>query len=561
MSEGVPFTPAPPAHLAPRRARCLMIQGTASDVGKSLLVAGLCRAFANRGLAVRPFKAQNMSNNAAVTVDADLPPGPDDEARHGEIGRAQALQARACRVPRSVHMNPVLLKPESDIDCQVVLRGRVLGRASAAAYQTLKPQLLPAVLDSLTRLCQEADLVLIEGAGSGAEAYLRAQDISNMGLAEAADLPVLLLGDESRGGVTAAVLGHHLLWSESERARVRGVVVNKFRGDPAVFAPAAASIAGATGWPLLGLVRWFDGAARLPQEDSLALAAEGAGAAATAPAPGAARQLVVAVLRTPRIANFDDVDPLAGEPGVSLRWVQAGEPIPREADVVVLAGSKATRADLEFVRAQGWDHDLHAHVRHGGRVVGICAGFQMLGRVVRDPHGIEGDPGETAGLGLLDIETTIGGDKRLVEIDKVDRVSGCRVTGYEMHMGRSSGPGMARPWLRLADGPAPDEPREQGGIAAEGAATLAAPGACGDYVDGGAIPEGAVSADGRVMGAYVHGLFAADDFRRHWLAQVGSSDTAPGVPDYEQRVDTLLDAYAAQLAEDLDLDALLTLAR
>ena len=527
MSEGVPFTPAPPAHLAPRRARCLMIQGTASDVGKSLLVAGLCRAFANRGLAVRPFKAQNMSNNAAVTVDADLPPGPDDEARHGEIGRAQALQARACRVPRSVHMNPVLLKPESDIDCQVVLRGRVLGRASAAAYQTLKPSLLPAVLDSLTRLAQEADLVLIEGAGSGAEAYLRAQDISNMGLAEAADLPVLLLGDESRGGVTAAVLGHHLLWSESERARVKGVVVNKFRGDPAVFAPAATSISAATGWPVLGLVRWFDGAARLPQEDSLALAAE------AAPAHGASpeRQLVVAVLRTPRIANFDDVDPLAGEPGVRLHWVQAGEPIPRDADVVVLAGSKATRADLECVRAQGWEHDLHAHVRHGGRVVGICAGFQMLGRVVRDPQGIEGEPGETPGLGLLDIETTIGGDKRLVEIDKLDRISGCRVTGYEMHMGRSSGPGMARPWLRLADAQGED-------------------------------PEGAVSADGRVMGAYVHGLFAADDFRRHWLAQVGGGvDAAPGVPDWEQRVDVLLDAYAAQLAEDLDLDALLALAR
>ncbi|APW46107.1 cobyric acid synthase [Rhodoferax antarcticus] len=547
MKETVIFTPAPDA---PRRARRLMIQGTSSDVGKSLLVAGLCRAFANRGWVVRPFKAQNMSNNAAVAVDADLSsavslyaPGSggndamkvgDERPDCGEIGRAQALQARACGAERSVHMNPVLLKPESDIDCQVVLRGRVLGRQSASAYQTLKPALMPAVLDSLERLSQQADLVLIEGAGSGAEAYLRAQDISNMGLAEAADLPVMLVGDESRGGVSAAVLGHRLLWSVSERARVAGVVVNKFRGDPAVFAPAGDAIQTATGWPVLGLVRWFDGATRLPQEDSLAL---DVAARATSPTlAGAAKPLTIAVLRTPRMANTDDLDPLEAEPGVVLHWVQAGEPIPRAADVAVLAGSKATRADLEFVRAQGWHHDLHAHVRQGGRVVGLCAGLQMLGRMVRDPLGIEGAPGESEGLGLLDLDTEIGGDKRLLDLDAVDSISGCRVTGYEMHMGRTQGAALARPWLRLAQ-------------------------ATGERA------EGAVSADGRVMGSYVHGLFASDDFRHHWLKQMrgdivlgAAGDGAP-VNAYEARVEAALNAFAAQLEVDLDLDAIWALAR
>ncbi|WP_416461560.1 cobyric acid synthase [Rubrivivax gelatinosus] len=509
MNAPLPFSPAP---AAPRRARRLMVQGTGSDVGKSLLVAGLARAYARRGLVVQPFKAQNMSNNAAVAGEAE-------GGGSGEIGRAQALQARAAGVPRSVHQNPVLLKPDSDVDAQVVLRGRVLGRWPAAGYQQLKPRLLPAVLDSLERLSQQADLVLIEGAGCGAEAYLRPQDISNMGLAEAADLPVLLLGDESRGGVTAAAIGHHTLWSASERARVAGVLVNKFRGDPAVFAPAAAQIEAATGWPVRGLVRWFDGAARLPQEDSLAL-----DAAARRRSGGG---LVVAVLRTPRLANADDLDPLAAEPGVTLRWVQPGEPIPREAQVVVIAGSKSTRADLAFVHAQGWTHDLHAHVRHGGRVVGLCAGLQMLGRAVHDPEGLEGEPGSTPGLGLLDLETTITPAKRLLDVDTLDRASGERVRGYEMHMGRSVGPATARPWLRLDDGA------------------------------GGERAEGAVSADGHVAGSYLHGLFAADGWRRHWLAALG---VAGGV-DYDARVEALLDAYAAQLETDLDLDTLLALAR
>lgn len=526
LSQAALFTPAPTGQPL---GRCLMVQGTASDVGKSLLVAGLCRAYTKRGLRVLPFKAQNMSNNAAVTVDADAPTPADGSPARGEIGRAQALQARACRAERSVHMNPVLLKPENDIDCQVVLRGRVLGRASASDYQRLKPGLMPAVLDSLLRLRQQADLVIVEGAGSGGEHYLRPQDISNMGLAEAANLPVLLLADESRGGVTAAVLGHHLLWSTSERARVVGFVVNKFRGDPQVFAPAADTIEAATGWPMRGLVRWFDGARRLPQEDSLALDAVTARRQAV-PKPSV---LTVAVLRLSRVANFDDLDPLAAEPGVNLLWVQAGEPIPRSADVVLLPGSKATRTDLAFLRAQGWDHDLIAHVRQGGHVVGICGGLQMLGHTVSDPQGIEGPPGDTAGLGLLAIQTVIGDTKRLADIDALDLASGSRVTGFEMHMGRTTGPDMARPWLQLV------------------------------HAQGQATPEGAVSASGRVMGTYLHGVFEADGFRRHWLGRVAGEGgaLADAALSYQRRVEDNLDAYAAQLENDLDLDALFALGR
>jgi adenosylcobyric acid synthase len=507
----VEYTAAPDL---PRRARALMIQGTASDVGKSMVVAGLCRAFTRRGLVVRPFKAQNMSNNAAVAADSDLPPGPDGISPPGEIGRAQAVQARACKVAPSIHMNPVLLKPQTDIGSQVVLRGRVLGNCPARTYHKMRHQLIPAVLDSFHRLTAEADLVLVEGAGSGAEIYLRASDITNMRFAEAADVPVVILGDIDRGGLMAAIVGTYDLLSESDRARVAGYLINKFRGDFSLFEPACTIMTERTGWPMLGVLRWFDKADRLPAEDSLAL---------ERPAETGGKGLKIAVPHLSRIANFDDLDPLAAEPGVSVVWVHPGHPIPADTDVVVLPGSKATRTDLDVLRRNGWDIDILAHVRHGGRVVGLCAGFQMLGRVVRDPHGIEGAPGETAGLGLLDIETEIGGAKRLVNLDQTDQVSGCRVTGYEMHMGESRGAGLDHPWLRL-DGRA----------------------------------EGAISADGRVMGSYIHGLFGSDAFRTHWLEQVGAQAAQL---DFDARIEAALDALADHCEANLDLDALLALAR
>ncbi|ACI97769.1 cobyric acid synthase [Rhodospirillum centenum] len=505
---------------APRRARALMIQGTSSDVGKSMLVAGLCRAFTRRGLVVRPFKAQNMSNNAAVVPDADAPPEADGTPARGEIGRAQALQARACKVAPSIHMNPVLLKPQTNIGSQVVLRGRVLGNCPARTYHRMRKGLMPPIMDSFERLAAEADLVIVEGAGSGAEIYLRASDITNMHLAERLGLPVVVLGDLDRGGTMAALVGTHALLDEADRARVVGYIVNKFRGDFSLFEPACGTITAMTNWPFLGVVRWFEEADRLPAEDSLAL---------ERPATGVGSGLKVAVPRLSRVANFDDLDPLAAEPGVDLRWVSPGHPIPADTDVVVLPGSKTTRADLDVLRQQGWDVDILAHVRHGGRVVGLCAGFQMLGRVVRDPAGIEGPAGETPGLGLLDIETEIGGDKRLVEIDRLDRNSGRRVTGYEMHMGRTTGPGLERPWMMLDAG--------------DGSAPRA---------------EGAVSADGRVTGSYIHGLFGSDGFRSAWLERVGAQASAL---DFEARTEAALEALADHVEANLDLDALLALAR
>ncbi|SIT69715.1 adenosylcobyric acid synthase (glutamine-hydrolysing) [Ectothiorhodosinus mongolicus] len=507
--------------LAPRRSRALMIQGTSSDVGKSLLVAGLCRAYTRRGLTVRPFKAQNMSNNAAVTSDCDPEINQQGETQphRGEIGRAQALQARACGVAPSIHMNPVLLKPQTTAGSQVVLRGRVLGTCRAKVYHKMKPQLLPAVVDSFHRVAAQADLVLVEGAGSGAEVYLRKSDITNMKLANLVDLPVVLLGDIDRGGALAAIVGTHALYEADERARVVGYIINKFRGDLSLFEPAMELMTERTGWPSLGVLRWFDAAAQLPAEDSLAL---------ERPAMSQGGSLNISIPQLSRVANFDDMDPLAAEPGVHLRWVKPGQSIPRDTDVIILPGSKSTRGDLDTLRREGWDIDIQSHVRQGGRVVGLCAGYQMLGKVIRDPSGIEGEPGETPGLGLLDLETEMTPDKQLLELHATETFSGCSITGYEMHMGRTQGPGLEKPWLRLSE-------------------------ASGTVRD-----EGAITADGLVSGAYVHGIFGNDDFRRHWLAQVGgkASDLA-----YEARIEAALDALADHCEANLDLDSLLSLAR
>ncbi len=342
-------------------ARALMFQGTGSDVGKSLIVAGLARAFADRGLAVRPFKPQNMSNNAAVTADG------------GEIGRAQALQARAARTPPSVHMNPVLLKPQSEVGAQIVVQGRVHGSARAAAYQRMKPDLMPFVLDSFARLQAEADIVLVEGAGSASEVNLRANDIANMGFARAADVPVVLIGDIDRGGVIASLVGTRMVIDALDAALIRGFLVNKFRGDPALFADGMATIARTTGWEALGLIPFFHDAQSLPAEDALAL--DGA-----RPSKPAAR-VRVAVPILPHIANFDDLDPLDAEPGVDLLRVRPGEALPGNADLVILPGSKATAADLAALRQAGFHIDIAAHLRRGGIVLGLCGGYQMLGRI------------------------------------------------------------------------------------------------------------------------------------------------------------------------------------
>jgi adenosylcobyric acid synthase len=484
------------------RAKALMLQGTGSDVGKSLMVAGLCRAFTLRGLRVRPFKPQNMSNNAAVTADG------------GEIGRAQALQARACRIAPQVDMNPVLLKPQGADGAQIIVRGRVIGKARARDYQALKPQLLPAVLESFERLGAKADLVMIEGAGSASEINLRENDIANMGFARAAGVPVVLVGDIDRGGVIAQIVGTKAVLDPADAALIEGFLVNKFRGDPSLFAEGMRLIARHTGWPALGLVPFCAAAARLPAEDSLGLERTFSQAG----------RIVIAVPVLPGIANFDDLDPFALEREVRLVMVRRGAPLPADAALVILPGSKTTIADLADFRSEGWDIDLRAHVRRGGQVLGICGGYQMLGTAIADPHGLEGPAGGVAGLGLLDVATELTGEKVLAPARGQGARDGAGFEGFEMHVGRSCGRDCARPLLRFDDG----------------------------------RTDGAISADGKIAGTYVHGLFSAPAQRSAWLGRLGGKGSDAS---YEDSVEQALDAIAAHLEAHLDLDRLLRLAR
>ncbi|MCB2111551.1 MAG: cobyric acid synthase [Defluviimonas sp.] len=477
----------------------LMIQGCGSNVGKSLLVAGLCRAARRRGISVAPFKPQNMSNNAAVTVDG------------GEIGRAQSLQALAAGLEPHTDMNPILLKPETETGAQVVVQGKRLKTVRARDYAALKPQLLLAVLESFARMRAAHDLVIVEGAGSPAEVNLRAGDIANMGFARAADLPVVIVGDIDRGGVIAQLVGTKAVLDPADEALVAGFVVNKFRGDPGLFDAGYRLIEERTGWRGLGVLPYFAAAGRLPAEDALDLG----GTTGTG-------SLRIACLALSRIANFDDLDPLKQEPGVSLTMVRAGQPIPGDAALVIIPGSKSTCGDLAFLRQQGWDVDLAAHVRRGGHVLGICGGYQMLGRHIADPEGVEGPAGAVEGLGLLDVETVMTGDKRLSRTTAVHLASGAPMTGYEIHIGRTEGPDRARPFARLGTG-----------------------------------DDGAVSRDGRIAGSYLHGMFSGDDFRAAFLAQFGTASSA----GYSAAVQDTLDALSDHIARYLDLDALFALAR
>lgn len=476
----------------------IMLQGTGSNVGKSLLAAGLCRALTNRGLRVAPFKPQNMSNNAAVTEDG------------GEIGRAQALQALACRLAPGVHMNPVLLKPASEQGAQLVVQGRVEGHVRARDFGRHKAQLLPRILDSFARLGAGRDLVVVEGAGSPAETNLRKGDVANMGFAEAADVPVLLVGDIDRGGVIAQIVGTRAVLGELDAARIKGFIVNKFRGHKQLFDEGVRDIERRTGWSGLGVLPFFEAAHRLPAEDALDIASAGEGA------------LHIAVPMLSRISNFDDLDPLKLEPSVRLTMTPPGAALPGDADLVILPGSKSTLADLAFLRQQGWDIDLQAHLRRGGHVFGLCGGYQMLGRTIGDPHEVEGG-GDREGLGLLDIETVMQPVKtvRLSEARHV--ASGALVSGYEIHMGESEGPDRARPLFEI---------------------------------DG--RPEGARSSCGRISGSYLHGCFSSDGFRAAFVA--GFGQTASGL-GYKQAVDETLDALAAHIETHLDVDAILRITR
>jgi adenosylcobyric acid synthase len=479
-------------------AKAIMIQGAGSNVGKSLLVAGLCRVFVRQGVSVAPFKPQNMSNNAAVTADG------------GEIGRAQALQARAAGLAPLVDMNPVLLKPETDVGAQVIVQGKRLTSLKARDYGRLKATLLPAVLDSFRRLSAAHDLIVVEGAGSPAEVNLRAGDIANMGFASAAGVPVVLVGDIDRGGVIAQLVGTHAVLPDADRALIRAFAINKFRGDPTLFADGARVIAQRTGWADLGILPWFPDAWRLPAEDVMDVASR----------PGGPVKIVVPRLN--RIANFDDLDPLSAEPEVSVEIIEPGRPLPGDATLILIPGSKSTIADLAHFRAQGWDIDLAGHVRRGGHVLGICGGYQMLGRSISDPEGVEGVAQTVPGLGLLDVDTVMSPLKRLALTQATYLSTGDAVEGYEIHIGQTDGPDRARVWLGI-DGRS----------------------------------EGAASADGRVRGCYLHGLFAADGFRRAFLASLGATVTGAS---YGAGVEATLDALADHVTTHLDVAQIAALA-
>jgi adenosylcobyric acid synthase len=487
------------------RIPAIMVQGTGSNVGKSLIVAGLCRAFTRRGLRVKPFKPQNMSNNAAATPEG------------GEIGRAQALQALAAGALPSVHMNPVLLKPEAGGGSQIIVQGQRFGTMPAREFGRRKPELLPRVLESFGILSREAELIVIEGAGSPAEINLRAGDIANMGFAEAADVPVMLVGDIDRGGVIASLVGTHVLLAEAERRRIKAFLINKFRGDRTLFAEGESLIVERTGWESLGVLPFFEAASRLPAEDSLDIRSSLSRA-------GGAKGVKIVVPTISRIANFDDLDPLKLEPGVEILFAAPGGPLPRDADLIFLPGSKSTIDDLAGIRREGWDIDIQAHVRAGGSVVGICGGYQMLGLSISDPDGVEGTPGTYPGLGLLDVETVLAPDKRVRQVSGTEIGTDLPVTGYEIHLGRTFGPGVARPWFRI-----------------EGEA------------------DGAVSADGRVRGSYVHGLFRRDIFRRAFLACLGASGDESLF--YTASIEATLDQLADHLEAQIAIDRVLAIAR
>ncbi len=478
--------------------KIIMVQGAGSNVGKSMVVAGLCRHFRNKGLRVRPFKPQNMSNNAAVTVDG------------GEIGRAQAMQATACGVDPIVDMNPVLLKPETDIGAQVIVQGKRYATLKAREYAKAKPELLKYAVESFKRIAKDADLVVIEGAGSPAEINLRKGDIANMGFAEAVNAPVVLLGDIDRGGVIAQLVGTHAVLPASDRDRVTAYMVNKFRGDVSLFDQGLVEISNRTGWQSLGVLPWFEDAWKLPAEDVMDIASKRGG------------DLKIVVPRLSRIANFDDLDPLSHETGVSVEIIEAGRALPGDADLVLLPGSKSTIGDLEFLRAHGWDTDIFAHVRRGGHVIGICGGYQMLGRIVSDPEGIEGSAGAVAGLGLLDVTTVMTPKKQLSLVEGREIESDTPLTGYEIHIGETGGPDCARPWLEIGNG-----------------------------------PHGAMSKSGKVRGCYLHGLFASNQFRQIALSRLGHGGTPT---DYALSIDETLDRLADHMGRNLDCEAILELA-
>ncbi len=475
----------------------LMIQGTTSDAGKTTVVAALCRWLARQGVSVAPFKPQNMALNSAVTVDG------------GEIGRSTALQALACGVEPHSDMNPVLLKPQSDRGAQVILRGKVHGNMDALDYHAYKAEAMGSVMSAWRALSQRYDVIIAEGAGSPAEVNLRTNDIANMGFAEAADCPVLLVADIDRGGVFAQLVGTLALVSESEQARIRGFIVNRFRGDISLLEPGLDWLTERTGKPVVGVLPYLHGLV-VDAEDSV-------GTSGTHKM--GALKVLVPVL--PRISNHNDFDPLRLHPGVDLQFIGPDQPVP-PADLIILPGSKSTRHDLDWLKVQGWQEAIRKHLRYGGKVFGICGGFQMLGSRVDDPDGLEGEPGSTEGLSLLDMTTRMVAGKQLRQVRGMlwlEADSGRHeipMAGYEMHNGITTGPALKRPFADL-----------EGRL------------------------DGAISEDGQITGTYAHGIFDQPetcDALLGWAGLAGDSEAV----DYDQHRQQQLDRLADQVEQHLD---------
>lgn len=479
-------------------AKTLMIQGTTSDAGKSTIVAGLCRIFSRRGIRVAPFKPQNMALNSAVTIDG------------GEIGRAQALQAVACGIEPHSDMNPILLKPNSATGSQVIIQGKVLSNMDARRYHRFKPEAMPFVMQSFERLRRDHELIIVEGAGSPAEINLRDGDIANMGFAERADCPVLLVADIDRGGVFAHLIGTLTLLSSTEQERLKGFIINKFRGDPTLLTSGTNWLEQKTGKPTLGIVpllRDF----QLDAEDSLSR---------TAAAPIRVSQnsrLQVVVASVPSMSNHTDFDPLAANELVDLRFVTSGNDV-QPADLVILPGSKSVLKDLLFLKANNWQNAIERHLRYGGKLIGICGGFQMLGETILDPLSIESDMKYGQGLQLLDIVTTFEGEKRLLRSEGQLNLPGCpKVSGYEIHNGVSLGSALNTPAVMLSD-----------------------------------RNDGAMSEDGKILGTYFHGLFDEKESAEALMKWAGLEK--PSCVDHKERRETAIEFLAEQLDNCLDMD-------
>ncbi|HEX5364514.1 MAG TPA: cobyric acid synthase [Gallionella sp.] len=485
-------------------ARTVMVQGTTSDAGKSTLVAALCRWLVRQNVSVVPFKPQNMALNSAVTSDG------------GEIGRAQAVQAQAARLVPHTDMNPVLLKPNSDTGAQVIIHGRAIGNMDALEYHAYKHRARTAVLESHDRLSEQYELVVVEGAGSPAEINLRANDIANMGFAEAVDCPVILIADIDRGGVFAHLVGTLALLSESEQARVAGFVINRFRGDLSLLQPGLDWLEQHTGKPVIGVLPYLHGL-HLEAEDAVPASLPSPASGGGVGGEGGLR-VVVPVL--PHISNHTDFDPLRLHPQVEFRYVAMGEAIP-SADLIVLPGSKSVRSDLDSLRRAGWDAAIDRHLRYGGKVIGICGGLQMLGRSIHDPFGVEGEPGSSQGLGLLAFDTTLETEKQLRNVSGTLSLEDAPVAGYEIHAGVSSGEALAHPALRL----------EQG-------------------ADGAMSPDGAMSGDGQILATYLHGLFESRQATDALLRWAGLSNAS--TPDYQARCEADIDRLADAVEQYLD---------